>query len=113
MRRAEQSLAEARQELRDRRAAIQASRVAFGKALEAWNLGAPVMNRDSRRELYCRVECSPRRPGCRRTRGVSLHPGVTRTAKAPWLVVTGRLAAERSYRRGAFTKRERSLTGEV
>ena len=109
MRRAEQALADARQELRDRRNAVQASRMAFGKALEAWNLGAPVMNHEQQARAFIAQSQADRAAKAAAGQGV-FYPGVSRTAKA--LAGGNRQAGGgASYRRGAFTKRE-ALTAE-
>jgi hypothetical protein len=109
MRAAEQALNDARQELRDRRNAVQASRVAFGKALEDWNRGAPVATHEQAARQFIAASNADRVARAAAGQGI-WHPGITRTAKA---LAGGNQKAGggAAYRRGAYTKAQ-ALTAE-
>lgn len=115
MRAAEQALNDARQELRDRRTAVQASRVAFGRALEAWNLGAPVATHEQAAREFIAASNAARAARAAANQGGIRHPGITRTAQA--MASGGRRAGGgNAFRRGpggqrTFTKEQAAAVG--
>lgn len=115
MRAVENDLNNARQELRDRRYATQASRVAFGRALEAWNLGAPVASHEAAAREFIAASNADRAAKAAANGGAIRHPGVTRTAAA--MSGGGRRAGGgNAFRRGpggqrTFSKEQAAAVG--